>query len=48
MVLGCEWLFRFLGWCDMVLGGCFAVVLVFGFNDGEIEMRDRDGDERQT
>ena len=48
VVLGCGWLFRFLGWCDMVLGGCFAVVLVFGFNDGEIEMRDRDGDERQT
>ena len=31
-----------LGWCDMVLGGCFAVVLVFGFRDGETEMEIRD------
>ena len=30
VVLGCGWLFRFLGWRDMVLGGCFTVVLVFG------------------
>ena len=34
VVLGCGWLFRFLGWLHMVLGGCFAVVqvdvLVFG------------------
>ena len=42
VVLGCGWLFRFLGWRDMVLGGCFAVVLVFGFSDQETEMRDRD------
>nr|POE54059.1 hypothetical protein CFP56_35907 [Quercus suber]POF06042.1 hypothetical protein CFP56_41930 [Quercus suber] len=27
MVLGCRWLFRFLGWRDMALGGCFAMVL---------------------
>ena len=42
MVLGYRWLFRFLGWCDMVLGGCFAVVLIFGFSDGETEMEIRD------
>ena len=48
VVLGCEWLFWFLGWRDMVLGGCFVVVLVFGFDDGETKMRDRDGDERQS
>ena len=40
VVLGCGWLFWFLGWRDMVLGGCFAVVLVFGFSDGETETRD--------
>ena len=48
VVLGYGWLFRFLGWRDMVLGGCFVVVLVFGFDDGETKMRDRDGDERQS
>ena len=42
MVLGCGWLFWFLGWCDIVLGSCFAVVLVFGFSDGETEMEMRD------
>ena len=32
----------FLGWRDMVLGGCFTVVLFFGFDDGETEKEMRD------
>ena len=43
VVLGCRWLFWFLGWRDMVLGGCFTVVLVFcsAMERQRWEMRDR-------